>query len=653
MDPEMPVNERHQKGNSGNPSTKTMKDGGNYLKDILNPEGPYPYTWNKIFLASCVLAVGTDPLFFYIPTIYDDKKCVATDDNLKIAALVMRCFADIFYITDIYYQIRNRSIKASPTRALSPYFISIDFMAVIPLPQAIILFLYSKVRGPRALDIRRFLDFLVFAQYVLRIVRTYLSTKELKRTPRAPGPLVHGLLNLFLYVTASHVLGAFWYFLSAQRQIGCWRRACRHHDGCDSATFDCNENTLANRTFLNDFCPVDPPNATVFDFGIFLDALQNGVLGPMDFPKKFLQCYWWGLRNLSSFGSNLDTSTFAWETWFAILVSVIGLLLFLYLIGNLQTYMQLATAKSEEIRQTMLSKEQEIEMMYHDKLSDYIKIALVQHIQQADENKKYVDLEHLLDSLPNQTQDEKKKKAELELVCRKLINTGSRRKEHEMQLKMLSTRLWMKENNIPEDMKPTLLQHVRCRLEDNKDIDLRNMLSILPREDKNMLKKHFCLASIKKVLTPQSMGIKVRETFISYLKPTVYSENSYIIRKGEPLDLMLFIIEGVVWSFTAYDDNGSNNVFRSFKRLDKGAYYGEEFLNWALTVSGFDSDSSFPISSLNVRCHTKVEALVLTANDLMAFKRKQQWLLEWACLVLQNAWRHHKTKKPQMRLLIH
>ncbi|KAH7538192.1 hypothetical protein FEM48_Zijuj03G0172800 [Ziziphus jujuba var. spinosa] len=468
-----------------------MKDGGNYLKDILNPEGPYPYTWNKIFLASCVLAVGTDPLFFYIPTIYDDKKCVATDDNLKIAALVMRCFADIFYITDIYYQIRNRSIKASPTRALSPYFISIDFMAVIPLPQAIILFLYSKVRGPRALDIRRFLEFLVFAQYVLRIVRTYLSTKELKRTPRAPGPLVNGLLNLFLYVTASHVLGAFWYFLSAQRQIGCWRRACRHHDGCDSATFDCNENTLANRTFLNDFCPVDPPNATVFDFGIFLDALQNGVLGPMDFPKKFLQCYWWGLRNLSSFGSNLDTSTFAWETWFAILVSVIGLLLFLYLIGNLQ------------------------------------------------------------------------------------------------------------------------------------------------------------------VLTPQSMGIKVRETFISYLKPTVYSENSYIIRKGEPLDLMLFIIEGVVWSFTAYDDNGSNNVFRSFKRLEKGAYYGEEFLNWALTVSGFDSDSSFPMSSLNVRCHTKVEALVLTANDLMAFKRKQQWLLEWACLVLQNAWRRHKTKKNQMRLLIH
>ncbi|KAH7538191.1 hypothetical protein FEM48_Zijuj03G0172700 [Ziziphus jujuba var. spinosa] len=443
---------------------------------------------------------GNGPSLFYIPIIHDDKKCVATDNKLKIAALVMRCFADIFYITDIYYQIRNKSVMASPTRTLSPYFISTDFIGVIPLPQVLILFLYSKRRGPRTLDIRRLLDFLVFAQYVLRIVRTYLSTKELKRTPRAPDPLVNGLLNLFLYVTASH--------------IGCWRRACRRHDGCDSATFDCNENTLANRTFLNDFCHVDPPNATVFDFGIFLDALQTDMLDPMDFPKKFFQCYWWGLRNLSSFGSNLDTSTFAWETWFAILVSVIGLLLFLYLIGNLQ-------------------------------------------------------------------------------VCRKLINTGSRRKEHEMQLKMLSTRLWMKENNIPEDMKPTLLQHVRCRLEDNKDIDLRNMLSILPRE-------------------------------------------------------------GVVWSFTAYDDNGSNNVFRSFKRLEKGAYYGEEFLNWALTVSGFDSDSRFPMSSLNVRCHTKVEALVLTANDLMAFKRKQQWLLEWACLVLQNAWRRHKTKKKnQMRLLIH
>lgn len=52
-----------------------------------------------------VLAAGTDALFFYVPIIHDEKLCVGSDKKLKIAALVMRCFSDIFYIIDIYYQI--------------------------------------------------------------------------------------------------------------------------------------------------------------------------------------------------------------------------------------------------------------------------------------------------------------------------------------------------------------------------------------------------------------------------------------------------------------------------------------------------------------------------------------------------------------------
>ena len=36
-----------------------------------------------------------------------------------------------------------------------------------------------------------------------------------------------------------------------------------------------------------------------FNFGIFLDALQSGVVETStDFPQKFFYCFWWGLRNL-------------------------------------------------------------------------------------------------------------------------------------------------------------------------------------------------------------------------------------------------------------------------------------------------------------------------------------------------------------------
>ena len=54
-----------------------------------------------------------------------------------------------------------------------------------------------------------------------------------------------------------------------------------------------------NLAFLDNHCPITTSNETVFNFGIFLDALQSGVvLSSMGFPEKFLYCFWWGMRNL-------------------------------------------------------------------------------------------------------------------------------------------------------------------------------------------------------------------------------------------------------------------------------------------------------------------------------------------------------------------
>ncbi|PRQ38051.1 hypothetical protein RchiOBHm_Chr4g0409521 [Rosa chinensis] len=106
--------------------------------------------------------------------------------------------------------------------------------------------------------------------------------------------------------------------------------------------FYCNQDISSrNMTFirsLDEFCLVDvPANATApFHFGIFLDSLKSGNMGQINFAKKISYSFWWGLRNLSNFGTNLETSTYVWENCFAILTSTVGLLLFLYLIGKVQ-----------------------------------------------------------------------------------------------------------------------------------------------------------------------------------------------------------------------------------------------------------------------------------------------------------------------------
>lgn len=102
------------------------------------------------------------------------------------------------------------------------------------------------------------------------------------------------------------MVGAFWYLLSIERQDQCWRNWCGAHNVSCSYLYcggDRIHNGLAERyALLNASCPLSEPdgieNSTVFNFGIFIKALQSRVVETRDFPCKFSYCFWWGLRNI-------------------------------------------------------------------------------------------------------------------------------------------------------------------------------------------------------------------------------------------------------------------------------------------------------------------------------------------------------------------
>ncbi|CAB4307008.1 unnamed protein product [Prunus armeniaca] len=118
------------------------------------------------------------------------------------------------------------------------------------------------------------------------------------------GSLLIDLLSVF---PTPQVLGAFWYFFPFNE---------RPHVGIGLVK-NVPDNTK-------------PP----FDYGIFLDSLKLGNMG--HFPTKLCYSFWWGLKNLSNFGTNLTTSNYVWENLFAILISITGVLLSVCLIGNVQ-----------------------------------------------------------------------------------------------------------------------------------------------------------------------------------------------------------------------------------------------------------------------------------------------------------------------------
>lgn len=123
-------------------------------KKVHDPQGRFLQQWNKILVLVCVIAVSLDPLFFYIPVIDNENKCLDLDKSLKIAACVLRSITDIFYIFHIFLQFRTGFIAPSSRvfgrgeliedsyaiakRYLLSYFI-VDVAAVLPLPQVYLL----------------------------------------------------------------------------------------------------------------------------------------------------------------------------------------------------------------------------------------------------------------------------------------------------------------------------------------------------------------------------------------------------------------------------------------------------------------------------------------------------------------------------------
>ncbi|KAL3653611.1 Cyclic nucleotide-gated ion channel 1 [Castilleja foliolosa] len=562
-------------------------------KVILDPQGVFLQKWNKVFVLMCMVAISLDPLFFYIPIINDEKKCLALDGRLEVAASILRSFTDIFYLIHIIFQFRTGFIAPSSRvfgrgvlvqdswviakRYLASYFI-IDILAVLPLPQIVILIIIPKLQGARSLNTKNLLKFVVLFQYIPRILRVYPLYREVTRTS---GILTEtawagAAFNLFLYMLASHVLGAFWYLFSIERETTCWKRACGAGSACRDSLY-CESEHTGFVQILNNSCPIQNANATLFDFGIFLDALQSGIVESKDFPQKLFYCFWWGLQNLSSLGQNLKTSTFVWEICFAVFISISGLVLFSFLIGNMQTYLQSTTLRLEEMRVKKRDAEQ-----------------------------------------------------------------------------------WMSHRLLPDSLRERIRRYEQYKWQETRGVDEENLIHNLPKDLRRDIKRHLCLALLKRVPMFEKMDDQLLDAMCDRLKPVLYTEDSYIVREGDPVDEMLFIMRGKLLTVTT---NGGRTGFFNADYLKAGDFCGEELLTWALDPH---SSSNLPISTRTVQALSEVEAFALMADDLKfvasQFRRlhskqlrhtfrfySQQWRT-WAACFVQAAWRRYCRKKMEESL---
>ncbi|CAN4082472.1 unnamed protein product [Withania somnifera] len=323
-----------------------------WTNQILDPNSDIVNRWNYVFLLTCLISLFIDPLYFYVPFV-SERTCMDTDDEAASKITVFRSLTDIFYFLHILMKFRTAFVAPS-----------------------------SRVfgRGELVMDPRQ-------------IALQYLKTDF--------------IVDFAAALPLPQVAGASWYVASIGRQFSCWSNECKkEHDSvppCVLAFLDCTSRADSivrdywrNSTQVLAKCDAINDEDSGFKFGIFAAAFTNEVASST-FIQKYFYSLWWGLRNLSSYGQNLNTSTYIGETLFSIFLCIIGLILFAQLIGNMQTYMNSMSVKIEEWR---VKKRDIEEWMRHRQLPENLQ----ERVRRFDQCKwlatRGVDEDQILQTLP-------------------------------------------------------------------------------------------------------------------------------------------------------------------------------------------------------------------------------------------------------------
>ncbi|KAL6960624.1 Cyclic nucleotide-gated ion channel 18 [Sarracenia purpurea var. burkii] len=304
---------------------------------------------------------------------------------------------------------------------------------------------------------------------------------------------------------------------------------------------------------------------------MFADAFTTEVASSA-FIEKYLYCLWWGLRNLSSYGQTLETSTYMGETTFAIVICIGGLVLFAQLIGQMQTYLQSMTVRLEEWR-----------------------------------------------------------------------------------VKRRDTEEWMRHRQLPPELQERVHRFVLYKWLATRGVDEESILQSLPLDLRREIHRHLCLKLVRRVPFFSQMDDQLLDAICERLILSLSTQGTYIVREGDPVNEMLFVIRGLLESSTT---NGGRSGFFNSITLRSGDFCGEELLTWALMPN---PSLNMPSSTRTVKTLTEVEAFALGAEDLKfvanQFKRlhskklqhafryySHQWRTWGACFI-QAAWRRCKKRK--------
>ncbi|KAL8247089.1 hypothetical protein R6Q59_008304 [Mikania micrantha] len=222
-----------------------------------------------------------------------------------------------------------------------------------------------------------------------------------------------------------------------------------------------------------------------------------------------------------------------------------------------------------------------------------------------------------------------------------------------MQMKLTDMEWWMKRRQLPSSLRRRVRQFEHQRWSFMGGQDDMEMVKDLPEGLRRDIKRYLCLDLIKKAPLFQFMDDIILDNICDRVTYFVYSKGEKIIREGDPVQRMMFLVHGQV-KRTQWLSRG----MVATSTLDPGSFFGDELLSWCLRTPFIDR---YPAATATFTCVKGTEAFALDAKHLryitthfrysfVSEKMKQRaryyssnWRT-WAAVNIQLAWRQYILK---------
>ncbi|KAF3433197.1 hypothetical protein FNV43_RR24299 [Rhamnella rubrinervis] len=232
-------------------------------------------------------------------------------------------------------------------------------------------------------------------------------------------------------------------------------------------------------------------------------------------------------------------------------------------------------------------------------------------------------------------------------VCLQTVMANKKK----MQLKYRDMEWWMRRRQLPNHLRERVRHFQRHSWAAMEGQDEMELIQHLPDGLRRDIKRFLCLDLVKKVPLFHVLDDLILDNICDRVRPLIYSQGEKIIREGDPVQRMMFIVRGCLSR-----RQGLSNGFQAISEVKPGGFMGDELLSWCLRLPAVDR---LPSSSATFTCIESVEAFAIDAHQLRyiinhfrykfasdRLKRTARYCSSnwrtWGAVVIQLAWRRHR-----------